>query len=263
MKHLITILFICIACIGAHADINQAATEKTLGDSAYTKQAYDMALIHYQSALDHDGVSSNLYYNLGNTYYRLNDLGHAIICYERALRINPANREAQANLSFVRKNLPDKIHDNTSFLESLQNKITARNTPDTWAWLALGCFILVLGAGALYLFANNVRLRKFGFFGGICLLGIFIYLLLVARSAANAIDKNNEAVVIAPVTYMRSEPTTAKDKTEKVLPVHAGTKVELVDSAATPDDAVTKKWYEVRISGGSRAWVAQSDVEHI
>lgn len=263
MKHLITALLICISTFSMHADVTQAIQEKAQGDSAYSKQAYDMALMHYRSALDHDGVSSDLYYNLGNTYYRLKDVGHAVICYERALRINPANREARANLAFVRKNLPDKIHDNTSFLESLQDKITGQYTPNTWAWMALGSFIIMICAGALYLFATNVRLRKLGFFGGICLLGVFIYLLIVARSAANAIQHSNEAVVIAPVTYMRSEPTTAKDKTEKVLPVHAGTKVELVDSAATPDDAMTKKWYEVRISGGSRAWVAQSDVEHI
>lgn len=263
MKHLITILLICIATFGAHADVDQALSEKALGDSAYAKQAYDMALMHYRTALDRDGVSSDLYYNLGNTYYRLNDPGHAVISYERALRINPANREARTNLAFVRKNLPDKIHDNTSFLESLQQKIIARFSPDAWAWMALGCFVLVLGAAALYLFTSNVRLRKLGFFGGICLAIVFVYLFIVARNAATGLDDNSQAVIIAPVTYMRSEPTTAKDKTEKVLPVHAGTKVELVDSMATPDDITTKKWYEVRISGGARAWVAQSDVEHI
>lgn len=263
MKNLIIALAFALSAINIWAAQATMTDQKVLGDSAYAKQAYDMALMHYRAALEADGPSSDLYYNIGNSYYRLNDPGHAVISYERALRFNPANKQARTNLNFVRKNLPDKIQDNTSFLESVQNKITSLVTPDAWAWIALACFIAVLGAGALYLFTANVAIRKTGFFGGIILLLLFIYLLFVARSAANAINDHTKAVVVAPITYMRSEPTTAKDKTEKVLPVHAGTLVEVVDSMATPDDTMTKKWYEVSINGSARAWVAQADVEKI
>lgn len=263
MKKFCAVLIFAILAINIFAAVGRSDNDKVMGDSAYAKQAYDMALLHYRTALEKDGPSSDLYYNLGNTYYRLNDAGHAVICYERALRYNPANKEARTNLAFVRRQLPDKIQDNTSFLESVQNKVTALAKPDTWSWLALACFVLVLGAGALYLFTANVALRKAGFFGGILLCLLFLYLLFVARDASKAIDDDSKGVIIAPVTYMRSEPTTAKDKTEKVLPVHAGTTVEIVDSIATPDDLMTKKWYEVTINGGARAWVAQADVEKI
>lgn len=263
MKHICTFLILAVTAVNMWSASAPVDNRKAMGDSAYAKQAYDMALMHYRTALETEGPSSDLYYNLGNTYYRLQDPGHAVINYERALRYNPANKEARINLNFVRKNLPDKIQDNTSFLDSLQNKITSLAKPDTWAWLALACFILVLGAGALYLFTANVALRKTGFFGGIGLCIAFIYLLFVSHEAASAIDDHSKAVVVAPITYMRSEPTTAKDKTEKVLPVHAGTVVEVVDSVATPDDPMTKKWYEVTINGAARAWVAQADVEKI
>jgi hypothetical protein len=113
------------------------------------------------------------------------------------------------------------------------------------------------------LFTTNINLRKAGFFGGIVVAIIFIYVLSVAKSAADAVDNHEQAVVIVPTTNLRSVPQTAQSKTDKVVPIHEGTKLIIVDSLATPDDPATMMWYDVKINNTTRAWVSSSDVERL
>lgn len=77
-------------------------------DSAYNKKQFSEALTLYRTALEKDGSSSDLYYNIGNTYYRLNDLGHAVINYKRALMLDPSNADARTNLEYVKTKITDK-----------------------------------------------------------------------------------------------------------------------------------------------------------
>lgn len=240
-----------------------AMSHAELGDSAYAKNAFAEALEFYNSALQSEGSSSNLYYNIGNTYYRLNDLGHAVISYERALKIDPSNADARTNLEFVNTKILDKPEDDSTFLSNLHNSILGSMSPDAWAWMAFAIFVIFAGAVALYMFTRNVTARKTGFFGGIVLLVIFVYVLVVARSAANAIDSHDSAVVIVPTTNLRSVPASPKSKTDKVVPIHEGTRLEIVDSLSTPDDPGAALWYDVKINNTTRAWVNAADVERI
>lgn len=240
-----------------------AATNVEKGDSAYNKKEYHEALRYYSAALNDDGVSSNLYYNMGNTYYRLNDIGHAIVNYERALAYDPSNKDARANLEFVRGKLANAPEDDSSFLSNVHHNIIAFFTPDTWAVIALVIFIVCMSATALYMFTSDVRLRKVGFFGGIILLGVFFYALIVAYSSADAANCHDTAIVISPSTNLRSTPASSNSKTDKVVPVPEGTRLEIIDSLATPDDPNTRIWYEVKVNNSTRAWAAGADVERI
>ena len=102
-----------------------AATEVRQADSAYNKKDFQSALYHYQAAAQKDGVSSDLYYNMGNTYYRLNDLGHAVLNYRRALALDPSNEEARLNLEFVRTKIADKPEDDSTFLNNVHRHIVS------------------------------------------------------------------------------------------------------------------------------------------
>jgi tetratricopeptide (TPR) repeat protein len=220
-------------------------------------------LQHYTTALNKEGSSSNLYYNIGNTYFRLNDLGHAVINYERALMVDPSNEDARTNLEFVKTKIQDKPEDDSTFLSNVHQNIIAMHSPDTWAWIAFALFVIVIGAIATYLFTTSINVRKAGFFGGIVVAIAFIYVLTVAKNAADAVDNHDQAVVIVPTTNLRSVPQTAQSKTDKVVPIHEGTKLIIVDSLATPDDPATMMWYDVKINNTTRAWVSSSDVERL
>lgn len=239
-----------------------AATDVQLADSAYNKEAYTEAIRLYTKALSENGRNADIYYNLGNAYYRQGNVAQAVIAYERALKINPSMADAKANLEFVNSRLEDKPEDNNSVLTRAHESVIGSMTANAWAWTAFVVFVMLCGAVAVYIFSSNVTVRKAGFFGGMVLLVLAVYFVVVARDASKRLNDNSEAVVTVPSTLLNSVPRQPK-QTEKVVPLHEGTKVEIIDSVATPDDPVSPRWYNVRINGSSAAWLRATDVERI
>lgn len=257
MKHIISFCLSLLALTMSAAPLAQQA------DSAYNREAYSDAVTLYNEAIATDGASSTLYYNLGNAYYRANSLGKAILSYERALALDPSNEEAAINLNFVRTRIEDAPEDDSSFLSNLHKGIVSNMSPDAWAWTALILFIILLGTIALYIFSSNVILRKVGFFGGIVMIFVFAYTIAIAYQTAAAYKSHDAAIVIVPTTNLSSAPRSTRGDKEKVVPIHEGTKVMIIDSLSTPDDPNVGKWYDVKINNSSRAWLNAADVERI
>lgn len=238
------------------------ADNLSMGDAAYNKKDFNDALHYYNAALS-DGVSTELYYNIGNTQYRLGNLGQAIIAYERALKLDPSNDLARRNLEFVKTKITDRPEDDSTFLYNMHKRIVAWASPEGWAWVAFGFFVVFVGMVALYIFTSDISVRKVGFFGGLLILAVFTYALIIAWQTSDNMNSHETAVVIAPTTNLCSSPSTPKDKTDKIVPIHEGTKVEITDSVATPDDPASLMWYHVKINNTTSAWVASADVERI
>jgi hypothetical protein len=89
------------------------------------------------------------------------------------------------------------------------------------------------------------------------------FLVSFAYSSASEYNNHDTAIVIVPSTNLSSAPRAPKSKTEKVVPIHEGTKVTIVDSVATPADPSSRMWYDVKINNSTRAWVRSADVERI
>ncbi|MDE6134027.1 MAG: tetratricopeptide repeat protein [Muribaculaceae bacterium] len=180
MKRFISIIILMSAIF--------AASALTLGeqaDSAYNKEDYRRAIELYQQSIASEGRSSDIYYNLGNAYYRNDNLGKAVLNYERAIRLDPTNEDARTNLAFVRSKIQDRPEDDSAFLANVHHSLMGSFTPNAWAWTAFALFLLLAGAVALYIFSRNVALRKTGFFGGIVLLCLFAYVLLLASDSVD------------------------------------------------------------------------------
>lgn len=250
-------LLICASVSAAPSALNAQA------DSAYNKEDYGLAVSLYNESIAQDGASSGIYYNLGNAYYRDGKLGKAIVCYERSLAFDPSNEDARTNLEFVKTKIQDIPEDDSSFLSNLHKSISSAMSPDGWAWLTLALFIILLGTIAVYIFSSDVTMRKIGFFGGGIVAVAFIYTIIIAWQTAGAPSRHNEAVVIVPTTNLSSAPRSTRGKTEKVVPIHEGTKIEILDSLSTPDDPDVGKWYDIKINNSSRAWLNADDVEKI
>ena len=147
-----------------------AANGKDLADqanAAYQRDDFNSALSLYEQAAKEDGTSSLLYYNMGNTHYRLGNMGKAVLCYERALLLDPSNDDARTNLEFVNDKLQLKIDRGSSFVSDTIGGFVRSIASDTWAHLGIATFILLLVAVLVYIFAEAVILRKIGFFGGV------------------------------------------------------------------------------------------------
>ncbi len=258
MRNLITFLIIILS--------NSVAFAQTLAqqaDSAYNHEDYRLAIELYNQAIATNGPGTDVYYNLGNAYFRNENPGKAVVAYERALRIDPTNSDARNNLNFVLSRIQDRPEDDSAFLSNLHNSIMASMTANAWAWTALALFVLLLGAIALYIFSSAVNLRKTGFFGGIVLLFVFGYVLYIASASASLARSHESAVVIVPMTQLNSVPRAARGSDDRVVPIHEGTRVEIIDSVPTPDDPVSPMWYCVKINNSTRAWLRASDVERI
>ena len=92
---------------------------------------------------------------------------------------------------------------------------------------------------------------------------VFAYTIVIAYQTASAYKSHEEAVVIVPTTNLSSAPRSNRGDKEKVVPIHEGTKVMIIDSLSTPDDPNVGKWYDVKINNSSRAWLNAADVERI
>ena len=153
-------------------------------------------------------------------------------------------------------------HSFISFIVVSPSKILPKETYSLSS-IPFGIFVLLMGAIALYIFSRNVPARKSGFFGGIVLLVLFVYTLATAYDSMASARSHESAVVTAPSTQLSSTPRASRTASDKVVTIHEGTKVEIVDSVATPDDPVSPKWYNVKINNGTKAWLRASDVERI
>lgn len=250
---------IMVICGFAAASAGNAAQ---MADSAYNAEDYPRAIQLYNEALAAGDVSARLYYNLGNAYYRDGKLGRAVVAYNRSLVLDPADADARANLAFVNSRLQDLPEDDNSFLSNLHQSVVTAAAANTWAWIALLTFALTLGAVALYIFAGGVVPRKIGFFGAFVLAAFTVYFVIVAKDAADRLDDHSRAVVIVPTTFLNSVPRQPR-QTEKVVPLHEGAVVHVIDSVPTPDDPVSPRWYNVKINNSTGAWLRATDVERI
>lgn len=232
-------------------------------DSAYTAENYIEAATLYQTAIDSLGTSSDLYYNLGNSLYRLGKPGKAVVAYERALRLDPTNTDARTNLEFVNSRLIDRPAERGTLVGNMLDTASLTLHSNAWAWTAFGCFLVFLGAVALYIFCPSVIWRKVGFFGGFGVLILAVISgFLSARNAAicQATDK---AVITVPSTILSTSPRTPRDRTEEAILLHEGTKMRILDSVSTRTDSVKSVWLDVEIDNQHRAWIDRNAVEII
>lgn len=232
-------------------------------DSAYNAQNFRQALSLYNTVLDRKGASTELYYNIGNANYRLGNYGKAIVAYERALRLDPSNADARANLEFVNSMLKGLPEDGSSFLSNVHRNITSFASADGWSIVAFILFVAVLCCAAIYIFGTHTTLRKIGFFGGLAVLVLFIYSFIIAWQTADAPERKDIGIVVADNSRLTSNPGTAKNKNEKTIAIPEGSKVEIIDSLSTPNDPVASMWYQVLLNNNTQAWIDSGCIEKI
>ncbi len=258
MKRLILGIIMLSEIMAANA---QSLTQQA--DSAYMNDNFAKATELYLEIASSEGTSSDLYYNLGNSYYRQGKLGKAILYYEKALRLDPFNKDARANLEFVNTKITDEPGDRGMFISNTVNGFAQKVPANVWTGIAIATFILLLGSIALYVFTSNIAVRKTGFFGGIILLAICVIANIFASIATRYSTSSDEAVIIVPSTLLSTSPRAPKDRSEEALLLHEGTIVQIIDSVTTRMDSTTTKWYDVQVDNNNRAWINGNAIERI
>ena len=147
---------------------------KSQADSAFVQEHYQQAIKDYEALLK-QGVSAELYYNLGNAYYRMDNMTQAVLNYERALLLSPGDKDIRFNLQMARSKTIDKITpESEMFFVTWYGSLVNLQSVDAWARLALIALVAAIVLALLYLFVDALWLRKVGFFGGILFVLVFL-----------------------------------------------------------------------------------------
>ena len=200
------------------------------------------------------GESAEIYYNLGNAYYRTDDITHAVLNYERAQLLSPADGDIRLNLQMARSKLIDKITPvSEMFFVTWYRSLVNLNNIDGWARIAVVSMILALILVLVYLFASAVLLRKIGFIGGIAFFLLFLVSNLFAFQQRHILMNRTGAIIIAPSVTVKKTP--AANATDQGV-LHEGTRVDIIDDTMTD-------WKEIRIADGNEGWVETKQIEKI
>ena len=229
------------------------AVTKADADSAYVRGEYQQAIKDYEALLK-QGVSADLYYNLGNAYYRTENITRAVLNYERALLLSPGDRDIRFNLQMARSKTIDKITpEQDMFFVTWYRSLVNLTSVDGWADIALISLALAIVLALLYLFSERIWLRKVGFFGAIILIVFFLLSNVFAHQQKDLLVNRRGAIVTAPAVTVKSTP--AKQGTDLFI-LHEGTKVTITDGSM-------KDWKGIRLADGKEGWIETQQIELI
>lgn len=219
----------------------------------YTNAKFEEAAQAYEEILKTGVESPELYYNLGNTYYKSGLLPQAILNYERGKLLAPQNNDIAYNLELARSQTIDKIDQVgefflTKWISTLRNKADS----DTWAYMSIAFFIGIIAMLLLFYFSRTATLKKTGFFVGILFLSLFIFSFSFSHKQKQKLINRKYAIIFAPTVTVKSSPDASGTE---IFVLHEGTKVNIIDKLG--------EWCQIELSDGSKGWLNVSTMEMI
>lgn len=229
------------------------AVTKAQADSAYQQEQYQQAAQIYEQLLKR-GESADLYYNLGNAYYRMEDITHAVLAYERALLLSPGDADVRFNLQMARSKTIDKIvPESEMFFVTWYRSLVRLMSVDAWARTAIVALLSAMLLILVYLFAQRIWLRKVGFFGGVLFFVVFLAANIFGFQLQQSLLHRTGAIIIRSAVPVKSTPS--QNGTDLFI-LHEGTRVNIVDDTM-------KGWREIRVADGKSGWVEVKEIEVI
>lgn len=242
--------------MGSHTEFTASKlvdATKAEGDSAYTKNNFASAIQIYEALLS-KGEAAEIYYNLGNSYYKVDNIAKAILNYERALLLQPGNADIRANLEVARAKTIDKVEPVPEiFFVSWTKALINSMSVDAWATCGVICFILLIVSLYLFIFSKQIVLKKLGFICGLLFLIIVILANVFATNQKDRLLNRDSAIVMNPSVTVRSTPN---ESGTSLFILHEGSKVNIKDDSM-------KEWKEIRLEDGKVGWVPASSIEVI
>ena len=222
------------------------------GNDAYRLNHFKDAFREYDSLRKEGYKSAALYYNLGNTYYRMNKNPEAILYYEKARLLSPGDEDIDHNLKIANLSVTDKLEVVPELgIIKFFNGVLSWKSSSSWSSLCLLFLWISMGLIAVYLFLRILTIRKLGFFGSIILLILSITCFVFSRYR-HSIEEKKSAIVFASISYVKSSPD---ENGKDAFYIHAGTKVEVKESLG--------EWMNIRLADGKTGWMKKDEAEQI
>lgn len=238
---------------GAEMTASSAKEAFSRANDLYRDGDYDSARDLYLSIEDGGYVSSNLYFNIGNAYFKLEEYPKAILYYERAKVLSPSDEDINANLEMAKEFTVDKIEPVPEFIfNTWFRNFNYSLSSDGWAWTGFACFLLTAFFVLAYFFGPGSRFRKLSFFLSIAVFAAGIISVSLAAVQMHDYRDNSSAIVMAPVSPVKSSPD---DNGKNLLILHEGAKVYVMEDLVT--------WKRVELQDGRQGWIKGDNIEVI
>lgn len=222
-----------------------------MGNEQYQAGKYDSAIAAYNQIVGAGLVSSEVYYNLGNAYYKKNQLGNCILSYEKALKLSPGDPDIEFNLQMANQGITDKVDLLPEFfLTKAIRQIMLSKSADTWGVIAIFSSWLCIAALLFYILSSNIIFQKLGFYTALLAIVVGLTTHLMGIYQRKIISTNANAIVMEPAVTIKSEPSA---NGTKLFIVHEGIRLNIIEESS--------EWLKVSLTDGNVGWIPKESIE--
>lgn len=221
------------------------------GNALYNAGRFTEAIKKYEAILGNEKHSAQLYYNLANANYKLNNIAPSIYYYEKALQLSPNDKDIQNNLAFAKNMTIDAIDivPEVGFSKVFKN-ITNTMSYDRWAMASVVLIILFVLLFLIYYFSYTSVKKRLAFIGSLASVFLAFIALAFAFHKYNLVQLNKPAIVFAQESQVKTEPNL---RSEIAFKLHEGTKVQVLDTV--------NSWKKIKLTDGKTGWIPDEDIK--
>jgi len=221
------------------------------GNTLYNDGNYIEAIDKYKAVLDNGKHSAALYFNMGNAYYKLNNIASSIYYYEKALQLAPNDKDILNNIAFARNMTIDEVDiiPEVGFSKFVKNATNMMGF-DAWAKTAVGLVIIFVIFFLTYYFSYTSFKKRLAFIGSLASIVLACAALAFAYHNYNLRRNNKPAIVFAKEAQIKSEPNL---RSSEAFKLHEGTKVQILDTV--------NNWKKIKLTDGKTGWIVSDDIK--
>lgn len=222
-------------------------------NSAYQSGDYQNAVNFYEEILDNGETSAELYYNLGNAHYKMNNVAPSIYYYEKALQLDPTDEDIKNNIEFARNMAIDDIEEvEQTGINQWFNGLISTYSYSTWAVIAIIFSILFVALFLLYYFTYTSLYKRVLFTGAMLAVLLCGLSVIFAFQQQSYIQENQYAIIFGEEVEVRDEPNLRGDAS---FELHEGTKAKILEDY--------QEWARIELANGAQGWVKNSAIRKL
>ena len=246
-------IFISVIFLGLSVSAFSQVDQFKNANDLYAKAQYSEAAQLYEQLVNNNEIAPELYFNLGNTYYKLGEVGKSILNYERALRLRPTYDDAAFNLEMTRLKVVDNVVQVPSFfimrwIDSLIKLMSSNQ----WFWLSAVLLLITIISFFNFIFGSSPSLRRFTFYLGVVILSLTVLTGFFAGIRKSQMAQHNQAIIMVGTIIVKGSPD--KSGTD-LFQLHEGTKVKVKSELGD--------WTEIVLGNGNVGWVEDINIAKI
>lgn len=246
------LLFVLIMCCAFSLQAQNDTLFKQ-GKTNYKEGNYSKAVDNWEAILDEGKMSAEVYFNLGNAYYKLNQVGPSIYYYEKALQLDPSDKDIKNNLRFAQNRTIDVIEPMPkSIFTRWYNNVSGWFPLDGWAWLTVAMAILFVILFLAYYLSYATRRKRLYFTLSMLFLGCMLLALSFSFMIQSDVQNNRQAIIYTDQVAIYDEPTKSGNVSFRL---HEGTKVKIID--------VDIDWARIQLADGKDGWMPMEQLREL